>query len=294
MSSSGGAPLRKSVHGRTQLFLPERGTLMREIRCMGGVVRRSSASVFHALPEARHVEGACCWHCCDDIATGEVVVPIPRVYADGVFHVFGRTCSPECAKAYVLEHTTFDRGAHLDVLCKMLREVYGITDAVHETPPRPALRRFGGPFDPRARGRAAATRIVEPPFVSYCMLVEERSGADGTTTTTLPSVHIDHEELPTAPPAASIESLDEPSQPPLFEAFLVERAEDDKGKRQQQDQKQDQKTQQKTQQKQELRTTDHDGASRKRARAVGSDKKTVVDGPIAQFVKPQVPNNSNK
>ena len=70
-------------------------------------------------------------------------MPLPRVFADGVYHVYGRTCSPGCAKAYVLEHTTFDRGQHLNVLVKMLHDVYGVTGAVTEAPPRPAMATTG-------------------------------------------------------------------------------------------------------------------------------------------------------
>ena len=180
---------------------------------MGGVVRRDDASVYHVLPAAREADGACCWHCCEMIAPGEPVVPLPRVHADGVYHVFGRTCSPACAKAYVLEHTTFDRGAQLDVLVKMLREVYGVTGPVHETPPRPALRRFGGHFDPRATPRAAC-RLVTPPFVSYCMLVAETTQGDDMVPEALPAAPEEPEEADT---------FDAPQPPGVFEAFVQAR-----------------------------------------------------------------------
>ena len=202
--------VRKSAYGRTQLFLPASGTVMREVKCMGGVAKRETAHVYHLLPDARDAEGACCWHCCEEIPPGAPVVPLPRVHADGVYHVYGRTCSPGCAKAYVLEHTTFDRGQHLNVLVKMLREVYGVEGPVHETPPRPALRRFGGPFDPRSQPRAAC-RLVEPPFVSYCMLVEERAAC---------------EEVPSAPAVEEADTLDEPPPPGLFADYARRRGEE--------------------------------------------------------------------
>ena len=121
--------VRKSAYGRTQLFLPDRGVVMREVKCMGGVLRRDAASVFHLLAEARHEPGAACWHCCEPIdGDPSTVVPLPRLYdaAAQVYHVYGRTCPPGCAKAYVLEHTTFDRGQHLNTLVRMLREVFGV------------------------------------------------------------------------------------------------------------------------------------------------------------------------
>lgn len=177
---------------------------------MGGVVRRDAAHVYHVMPEARHQDGACCWHCCEPIAAGDPVIPLPRVYDtnQGVYHVYGRTCSPGCAKAYVIEHTTFDRGQHLDVLVKMLREVYGVSGHVHETPPRPALKRFGGVFDPRKQMRAEC-RLTEPPFVSYCMLIDERATAQ--------------EELPDAPEVEEADNLEEPPPPALFVDYVRQR-----------------------------------------------------------------------
>ena len=163
--------IRKAAYGRTQLYLPTPGLIMREIRCMGGIERRACANVYHMLPSA-HTTSSCCWHCCEDVTHP---IPLPRVFdtAERTYYVYGVTCSPSCAKAYVLEHTTFDRGQHLDLLVKMLAEVYHVTQPVVETPPRAALRRFGGPFDPRILSKAEC-RMVQPPFVSYCMIAEER------------------------------------------------------------------------------------------------------------------------
>ena len=211
--------LRKAAHGRTDLFLPRRDVVMREVKCMGGVVRRDGASAFHVLPNAREAEGACCWHCCEPIKDARSVIPLPRLYdaTEQVYHVYGRTCSPGCAKAYILEHTSFDRGHHLNTLARMLREVYGVAGGVAEAPPRPAMRRFGGVFDPSKQTRAEC-RLVEPPFVSYCMLVEERVGGG----TAAPP----EEE---AAPAAAMEvededALQEPMPPGLYEEFARTRA----------------------------------------------------------------------
>ena len=150
---------------------------------MGGMTKRDTANVYHVLPPVHEHATVACWHCCEAIGGGSstrsssTCIPIPRFYDAGerVFHVHGATCCPGCAKAYILEHTTFDRGQHLNVLVKMLREVYGISRPVIETPPRPALKRFGGTFDPTTQPKAAC-RLVEPPFVSYTMIVEERVG----------------------------------------------------------------------------------------------------------------------
>lgn len=202
--------VRKAAYGRTQLFLPNRNVLFREVKCMGGVVKRTNASVFHVLPDAYKDCNAACWHCCEFIEPPNTAMPLPRIYdaVEQVYHVYGRFCSPGCAKAYVLEHTTFDRGQHLNALVRMLRDVYGITDAIEEAPPRAALRRFGGVFDPRAQ-RKGECRLVEPPFVSYCMIAEERAV---------------NEELIAQPavsssPMEDVTVLDEPDPDGLFLGF---------------------------------------------------------------------------
>ena len=56
--------------------------------------------------------------------------------------------------------------------------------------------------------------LVTPPFVSYCMLAEERVTDSGVAS--MP----DKEVLPTAPPAVA--ALEEPVPPPLFQAFAEE------------------------------------------------------------------------
>ena len=208
--------VRKSSYGRTQLVLPEGGAVFREVRCMGGIVRRERASVYHPLADARDVAGAACWHCCEPIEDNATAIPLPRIFDpnEQVYHVYGRTCSPGCAKAYVIEHTTFDRGQHLNTLVRMLREVYGVEQPVVETPPRPALRRFGGSFDPRGVARASC-RVLHPPFVSYCMIVEEH----GTpATSALPTEAMDLVE--------DADGLDEPPPPAAFDQFLLRRGTD--------------------------------------------------------------------
>tara|TARA_B110001452_G_scaffold236862_1_gene216376 strand:+ start:3745 stop:4530 length:786 start_codon:yes stop_codon:yes gene_type:complete len=218
--------IRKSSYGRTQLFLPSDSEILREVKCMGGITRYDTASVYHLLPEvhrkASHASPVACWHCCENITDGKKIIPLPRIYdsTERLYHVYGATCCPGCAKAYILEHTTFDRGQHLNVLSKMLREVYGVTDPISETPPRPALRRFGGVFDPTQTRRPVECRVVEPPFVSYCMLVEENNR--GNVLTDIPrcdggggsAVRMDVEEADT---------FDEPQAPAFFDTFLSSR-----------------------------------------------------------------------
>lgn len=168
---------RKSSYGRTELFLKNPSIVQRDVRSSNAIPNNALSYRYHSMQSHESLRGSCCWHCCDGIDDEDRVVPIPAVYdsVSGTFHVFGRTCSPGCAKAYILEHNTFDRGQCLNVLVRMLRDVYGITERVVETPPRPALRRFGGVFDTSMNERARC-RLVKPPFVAYCMVVEEQRG----------------------------------------------------------------------------------------------------------------------
>lgn len=205
--------VRKTAYGRTELFLPTTTAIVREVKCMGGMQRYDSASVYHMLPSVHDqaTKPVCCWHCCEEIFQKTRLIPLPRMYdtAEKVYHVYGATCSPSCAKAYVLEHTSFDRGQHLNVLVKMLRELYGVTTPIVTAPPRAALIRFGGHFDPKTLPKADCA-LIHPPFVSYCMLVEERLAA-GDAIPSLPESDMVVEEA---------ETLDEPPPPGIYSDFL--------------------------------------------------------------------------
>lgn len=236
--------VRKSAYGRTALFLPTRGAMLREVKCMGGVERHDRANVYHVLEDTYNSQKeVACWHCCDMIPSDGPRIPLPRIYdtADKTYHVYGSTCCAGCAKAYVLEHTSFDRGQHLSVLMKMLREVYGIRGDVCEMPPRPALQRFGGMFDPR-RIRAAdaertrSYRMIEPPFVSYCMIVEEHLGEEaaraGLRTDWAKGDTVAPLSQPSSQPpppsqeaitAQDVEMLEEPLPPGLYTAYMQTR-----------------------------------------------------------------------
>ena len=162
--------IRKTPYSRTNLFITNDDVKIREFKCLGGLGRMDSTRIYHRLPEVYNKPNVSCWHCCEPFSDG---MPIPRAYDshERTFHVFGAVCSPACAKAYIIEHTSFDRGQRLNVLARMLSQAYGITDHVVATPPRAALQRFGGPI--RATGQTRNMTLVSPPFISYCMIAEE-------------------------------------------------------------------------------------------------------------------------
>jgi len=209
--------IRKTSYGRTLLFLPSVTGIIREVKCMGGMKRYDCACVYHMLPQT-HGKGTACWHCCEEIHDTDTIVPLPKIYdtTERTFHVYGATCSPSCAKGYILEHTTFDRGHHLNVLVKMLREVYGVHENVIASPPRSAMLRFGGMFDPRGNKKVKCA-VVQPPFVSYCMIAEERVDAN-TVQSTAVSTPVPMDVVPST--ADEADTLDEPSPPALYEGFL--------------------------------------------------------------------------
>lgn len=171
--------IRKSAFGRTSLFIPSSDVLLREIQCMGGVSRHENASVYHMHNVDN--KSVACWHCCE-MFDGSAL-QIPRLYdpVEKVYHVYGNFCSANCGKAYIIENSTYDRGQHLNVFVRMLREVYGIKKKVVEAPPRISLDKFGGPFNIKSfREMENICSICKPPFVSYCMVVQERSGSRAT------------------------------------------------------------------------------------------------------------------
>lgn len=169
---------RKSAFGRTNLFLKSSSALFREIRAPTTSARQADTSIFHlhrGNNESDKPDNCACWHCCHGY--GGAGFRLPRVYdpAEQIYHVYGWFCSANCAKAYILEHSTFDRGYQINIFVRMLREVYKIEQSIEEAPPRLSLRMFGGPFDIESfRKQTNTCSIVTPPFVSYCMLIEER------------------------------------------------------------------------------------------------------------------------
>lgn len=171
--------IRKSAFGRTNLFLTPSSTIFREVKCSASTAtRQATASIYH-MHESNKLEqkrsDIVCWHCCHAFDTEGFRLPRSYDPSERVYHVYGYFCSANCCKAYILEHSTFDRGYQMNVFVRMLREVYGIDSGIVESPPRIALKMFGGPFDIETfRNQQNICYVVSPPFVSYCMLVEER------------------------------------------------------------------------------------------------------------------------
>ena len=173
------AAFRKSAFGRTNLFLPTASAVFKEVRCsVSSSTRHASTSIFHPHSGNNAVtkpEGCVCWHCCHSFDSPPFRVPRIVDLCENVYHVYGWFCSANCGKAYILEHSTFDKGYQLNIFVRMLRDVYNISEQVNEAPPRHALQMFGGPFNIETfRTVKNICLPVTPPFVSYSMLIEER------------------------------------------------------------------------------------------------------------------------
>lgn len=174
--------IRKSAFGRTNLFLPTSSTVFREVRCSASTMaRQATASIYHAHSSnevgdvSEQLKQSVCWHCCHPFETDGFRLPRSYDPSERTYQVFGWFCSANCCKAYILEHSTFDRGYQMNIFVRMLREVYGIQDTIVEAPPRISLKLFGGPFDIESfRTQKNVCFIVHPPFISYSMLIEER------------------------------------------------------------------------------------------------------------------------
>ena len=172
--------VRKSAFGRTDLFLKTPDVMFKEIKCMSSIIRHSTSSIFHIHQTTNNDKtNINCWHCCHRFDTEPL--KIPRVYdsLEKKYHIYGCFCSPACAKTYIVENTTFDKAQHMNVFIRMLREIYGITESIVQAPPRVSLNIFGGPYDIETfRTKTNMCNIITPPFVSYCMIVEEQKRSE--------------------------------------------------------------------------------------------------------------------
>lgn len=166
--------IRKSAFGRTQLFHNDGNITFKELQCASSVVRRMDHECKFHSTDIMNKKGTCCWQCCHTFENE--AIRLPRLYDvyEGVYHVYGNFCSLSCAKGYLMQLPFFEKEQHLYVFNRMASEVYNVSEVV-EAPPRESLQIFGGPFSiEEYRNKTHRCVIQNPPFVSYCMLVEEK------------------------------------------------------------------------------------------------------------------------
>ena len=189
-----GESVRKSAYGRTNVLLQSKGVIMKEIQSTASVSRNCESSLYHTHPlcfsYSNVSHDSACWHCCHSFESE--MYQLPRVFDadEQIYHVYGCFCSAECAKAHILEQNSFDRNQQLNNFTRMLEEVYGITEQIHEAPPRVTLKMFGGVFGiEKFRSHKTTCRLITPPFVSYCMVVEEKNSKPAAANKITPRGH---------------------------------------------------------------------------------------------------------
>lgn len=184
MTSFDGDPsLRKSAHGRVSLFHTPNNVQTRNIRISSGLHRDKSA-VYHKLLERK--QDIACWHCCEMICRTDPLYQVPRSYDPSLdsFYVYGAFCTLACCKAYIESCDAFVKWHQMTIFHKMTSVVYGIHEPIVAAPPRISLQKFGGVMSIDAfRKLPKPTAIIEPPFVSYCMLLEERTSDPSSNVT---------------------------------------------------------------------------------------------------------------
>ena len=119
----------------------------------------------------------------------------------------------------------------MNIFVRMLRDVYGIDSTINEAPPRIALNMFGGPFDIKSfREQTNVCITITPPFVSYCMLIEERQPLQnvGEQTELVQRGTVRGLRRPSEQPSSSkdIEDISQPQVEGLYASFLSERKEE--------------------------------------------------------------------
>ena len=118
------------------------------------------------IPESTDI--ACMW-CCHSFTGTPVVMPISE--DDGVWHIYGNYCSPECCLSDILHvridtHIRWERTA-------LLHRLYSneIGGRIYPAPDRAVLRLFGGPltieqFRSTVRARKVKIDLHLPPMIS--------------------------------------------------------------------------------------------------------------------------------
>lgn len=115
-----------------------------------------------------------CWHCCHIFDGGSISIPTHYDTTERKYIVYGNFCSLRCAKGYIMTSPTADSANISSLFTQMARDIYGV-QTVHAAPPRLTLQMFGGPYNiNKFRGHELRSNIIEAPFVTSYMVVEEK------------------------------------------------------------------------------------------------------------------------
>ena len=133
-----------------------------------------------------------CWHDCHRFDT--VPIPIPKVSRhtnnnqNMIYTIFGVFCSCNCAVAYILERNTYDQQQMLLLFKQMVIDVFHLDTrdvfTFEPAPPRIFLDLFGGHLTLaqfRKSSLVSRNTLLNPPFISYSMVLEENTRQNSTT-----------------------------------------------------------------------------------------------------------------
>lgn len=133
-----------------------------------------------------------CWHDCHHFDT--VPIPIPKVsrhtnnHQNMIYTIFGVFCSCNCAVAYILERNTYDQQQMLLLFKQMVIDVFHLDTrdvfTFEPAPPRIFLDLFGGHLTIaqfRKSSLVSRNTLLNPPFISYSMVLEENTRQNSTT-----------------------------------------------------------------------------------------------------------------
>lgn len=132
------------------------------------------------LPERTDVY---CFWCCHPFDTVPCVIPAD--IKEGIWHVYGNFCSPECATSYLF-HERLDSNVQWE-RCAMLNSLYtkdaeikaGALTGIRSAPKREVLRIFGGSMDIREfrailHEKKLRIDVLTPPMVSIIQTMDTK------------------------------------------------------------------------------------------------------------------------
>lgn len=125
----------------------------------------------------------CCWHDTEPFSTTPLSIPKSQLHGDDemVYVVYGVFCSVECAARWIITNHR-DAAQILLRFNRLLVEVYKMDPvSVFEmklAPDAISLTKFGGPYTLeafRAKNKTVVVELLEPPFITYDMVLQEHA-----------------------------------------------------------------------------------------------------------------------
>ena len=125
----------------------------------------------------------CCWHDTEPFTTTPISIPKSQLHGDDemVYVVYGVFCSVECASRWIITHHR-DAAQILLRFNRLLVEVYMMNPVdvfdMKLAPDAISLSKFGGPYTLdafRAKNKTVVVELLEPPFITYDMVLQEHA-----------------------------------------------------------------------------------------------------------------------